>query len=132
MCGYEAQYEHIRPGYIMQQLLSATPVEYNFWCIDEEIVAVGLTKKLDNDITEHLAFTDIVGKRLDWCVGAKPEMDNLQSVFKKSIDKMLPYVREIAKLFKFVRIDMFTVNGYIKFGEATLTPCGGKIIMQKL
>lgn len=132
VCGYEAQYENIKPGYIIQTLLPKTPIDYNFWCIDSEVVAVGLTKKLDNDITEHLAFTDKFGKRLDWCVGAKPEMDNLQSVFKKSIDKMMSYVKEISKLFKFVRIDMFTVDGAVKFGEATLTPCGGKIIVQKV
>lgn len=131
VCGYEAQYEHIKPGYIAQKLLPCIPLDYNFWCIDGEVIAVSLTKKLDNDITEHLAFTDVSGKKLDWYVGAKPEMDNLQSLFRKNIDKMLQYVKEIARLFMFVRIDMFTVDGTVKFGEATLTPCGGKIVIQK-
>lgn len=130
MCGYEAQYEHIKPGFVIQQLLLAKPLDYNFWCIDGDVVAVGLTKKLDNDITEHVAFTDVAGKRLDWYVGAKPEMNDLQNTFKKNINVMLPYVKEIAKLFKFVRVDMFTVDEQVKFEEATFTPCGGKIIIQ--
>lgn len=131
ICGYEAQYEDIKPGYVIQPLLPK-PLDYNFWCVDHDVIAVGLTKKLDNDITEHLAFVDVDGKTLDWYVGAKPEMRNLQTMFKKNIDKMLPYVKEIAKLFKFVRIDMFAINGKVKFCEATFTPCGGKIIVQKL
>lgn len=131
MCGYEAQYEEIEPGCVIQSLLPK-PLDYNFWCTDHDVIAVSLTKKLNNDITEHLAFVDVNGKALNWCVGARPEMHNLQTTFKKNIDKMLPYVKEIAKLFKFVRIDMFTIDGNIKFGEATLTPCGGKIIVQKL
>lgn len=130
VCGYEAQYEDIKPGYVIQRLLIDTPMDYNFWCIDGEAIAVGLTKKLDNDITEHIAFTDIDGNCLDWYIGAKPEMNSLQKMFRKNVDCMLQYVKEIAKLFKFVRIDMFTVDGAVKFGETTFTPCGGKIIVQ--
>lgn len=131
VCGYEAQYEDIKPGYVIQRLLPK-PLDYNFWCVNGNVVAIGLTKKLDNDIIEHVAFTDVTGKALDWCVGVKPEMQDLQSIFKKYVDRMMPYVKEIAKLFKFVRIDMFTVDGQVKFGETTFTPCGGKIIVQKL
>lgn len=131
MCGYEAQYEEIQPGYVIQPMLPK-PLDYNFWCVDGDVIAIGLTKKFDNDITEHVAFVNVNGTALDWCIGAKPEMCNLQSTFKKNIDKMLPYVKEIAKMFKFVRVDMFAIDGTVKFGETTFTPCGGKIIVQKL
>lgn len=130
VCGYEAQYEDIKPGYVIQSLLTDSLLDYNFWCIDGEAIAVGLTKKLDNDITEHVAFTDVDGKGLDWYIGAKPETNCLQKTFKKNVDRMLQYVKAIAKLFKFVRVDMFAIDGTVKFEETTFTPCGGKIIVQ--
>ena len=57
-------------------------------------------------------------------------MNCLQKTFKKNVDRMLQYVKAIAKLFKFVRVDMFAIDGTVKFEETTFTPCGGKIIVQ--
>ena len=38
---------------------------------------------------------------------------------------MKPYVEQIVKPFKFVRCDMYYMNGKVYFGEATFTPCSG-------
>ena len=129
ICGYEAQYEDIQPGYIIQPLLHEQPIDYGFWCKDKKILAVSMTKKLGKNLEEYLSFTDVDGNALDWYVGMQPEMGNLPSKFKTNISMMLPYVQDIANLFDFVRVDMYCINGKVYFGEATCTPCGGKVVV---
>ncbi len=43
------------------------------------------------------------------------------------VNAMIPYVKELAKPFDFVRVDMFYINGHIYFGELTFTPCSGRL-----
>lgn len=127
ICGYEAQYEHIAPGYIVQPLLCDKPIDYSFWCKNGDIVAISMTKKLGKNLEQYLAFVDEQGKPLDWYIGAKPEMSDLTKSFRTKLDILKPYVIELAKQFELVRIDMYCVNDKAYFGETTFTPCGGNL-----
>ena len=45
---------------------------------------------------------------------------------------MKPIVEQLASDFKFVRVDLYSINGQVKFGETTFSPCSGNIPLNKL
>lgn len=123
--GYEAQYEAIKPGYIVEPIIADHPTDYGFWCINGEVKGISLTIKYAKNIEEYIAFVDEHGKKSPWRIGLKPEQDDLSPSQIKRIEEMLPYVKQLAKPFDFVRVDMYYVNGKPIFGETTFTPCSG-------
>lgn len=127
IAGYEAQYENIKPGYIIQSILCDKPIDYGFWYIKGELQAISLTKKFGKNLEEYLAFVKPDCTESNWCIGAKPEMGNLSSKFKHIVENLKEFANELAKPFDFVRVDMLYVNGHPYFGEMTFTPCAGKI-----
>ena len=125
--GYEAQYEEIVPGFLIQPKLHDCPIDYGFWCVNGDIIAVSLTKKLAKNLEQYLAFVDENGKALSWYIGHAPEMKNLPYKFTTVVQQMLPIVKTIAKQFDFVRVDMLYIDGRIYFEETTFTPCSGNL-----
>lgn len=123
--GCEWQYKWIKPGIVIQKLITEVPLDWSFWCIDGEIEGIGLTKKFGKNFEEYIAFTDKDGNHPKWFIGAEPEMLELNAKQSKIVSEMKQYVYAIAKKFKFVRVDMYYANGQIYFGEATFTPCSG-------
>lgn len=129
IAGYEAQYENIIPGILIQNVLVDKPLDYGFWCINGEIKAISLTKKHAKNIEEYIAFVNPDYTAASHCIGMIPEMANLPKSFGKIVDSMKDYITLIAKQFDFVRVDMYHVNGKNYFGETTFTPCGGRLVL---
>ena len=123
--GLEMQYKWIKPGYIIQPVMVYKPLDWSFWCENGEIEGVGLTRKCGKNCEEYIAFVDTEGNQNDWYIGNESEQTNLNSKQKEILKQMIPYVKIIAKQFKFVRCDMYYMNGKVYFGEATFTPCSG-------
>ncbi len=46
---------------------------------------------------------------------------------KVILEKMKPIVKKLASDFKFVRVDLYSINGQVKFSELTFSPCSGKL-----
>lgn len=127
IAGYEAQYENIKPGYLIQPVLCDKPIDYGFWYVNRKLLAISLTKKFGKNLEEYLAFVKPDCTACNWCIGAKPEMGNLSSKFRYNVENLKEYTNELAKPFDFVRVDMMYANGQPYFGEMTFTPCAGKI-----
>jgi hypothetical protein len=125
LSGYEMQYKWIKPGYIIQPVFVYRPLDWSFWCENGEIEGIGLTKKCGKNFEEYIAFVDKEGNQNKWFIGGEPDQVNLQSKQKEILKEMIPYVEKIVKPFKFVRCDLYYMNGKIYFGEATFTPCSG-------
>lgn len=123
--GYEWHYEHIVPGLLIQPLLKPNMLDWQFYCLDGEIVACDLQKKYSKSIVENVAFVGPDGGKLDWYIGKEPSIPRLTGSMKQAFDQMIPYVKEIASKFKFVRVDLFNDDGKIYFCEATFAPCSG-------
>lgn len=126
VAGYEWQYESIVPGLLIQPLYEYNPLDWQFYCLDGEIVAVDIQRKFGKSYVENLAWVDQYGNKTNEYIGQMPAMDKLNDSMKKVLDRMRPYVKEIAKQFKFVRVDLFnTPKNEIKFCETTFAPCSG-------
>ena len=123
--GLEMQYKWIKPGYIIQPVMVYKPLDWSFWCENGEIEGVGLTRKCGKNFEEYIAFVDKEGNQNDWFIGGDCDLTDLNSKQKEILKQMIPYVEKIAKQFKFVRCDMYYMNGKVYFGEATFTPCSG-------
>lgn len=124
IAGYEWQYENIVKGILIQKDLGEL-MDWSFWCENEQIQGVGLTKKINKNIEEYIAFVDENGNENPWKIGMYPEMKNLSPRQKEILEKMKPYVLKLAQDFKFVRVDLYWINNTVKFGELTFSPCGG-------
>ena len=123
--GYEAQYKWIKPGIVIQKLLTEIPLDWSFWCINGKIEGVGLTKKLGKNFEDYVGFFDENGEMPKWFIGMVPAMFKMNKKQKEILERMKPYVNELAKGYPFVRVDMYCVDGKIYFGEMTFTPCSG-------
>ena len=123
--GYEVQYKWIKPGIVIQKLLTATPLDWSFWCIDGQIEGIGLTKKLGKNFEDYVAFTDANGEFPKWYIGMWPAMQKMNPKQKAILERMKPIVNKLCAGRKFVRVDLYCVNDKIYFGEMTFTPCSG-------
>lgn len=125
--GYEAQYENIKPGVIIEPVLIDKPTDYGFWCLNGNIEGISLTRKLGKNLEEYIAFVNEQCLLNKWYIGVSPAQANLNKKQIQMINTIIPYVKEIAKPFDFVRVDMYYINGKVYFGETTFTPCSGRL-----
>ena len=125
--GYEWQYENIIPGIIIQPDYGQLK-DWNFWCENGEIKYVQTVRKINKNLEDYLSFTDANGDKPDFYIGVKPLRFNLLESEKETLEKMKPIVKKLASDFKFVRVDLYSINGQVKFGETTFSPCSGKLI----
>ena len=129
--GYEWQYENINPGVIVQPDLGQLK-DWNFWCENGEIKYVQTVRKLGKNLEEFMTFTDADGNEPDMYIGVKPIRFKLLDSERTILEKMKPIVKELASDFKFVRVDLYSIGGEIKFSELTFSPCSGKLILNQL
>ena len=131
MSGWEWQYDKIIKGVIVQPNLGVLK-DWSSWCENGEIKYVQTSRKLGKNLAEFMTFTDENGKEPDGYIGVKPMRFYLIPSELNILEKMKPIVKKLASDFKFVRVDMYSVNGEPKFGELTFSPCSGKLIWKKL
>jgi hypothetical protein len=126
VAGYEWQYEPIIPAILVQPAITpGIPIDYQFFCLDGEVKAVDLQRKESKVIINHLAFVDSEGNDTGWYIGDMPLQRGLSVEQRNAMMHMLPAVNKIAKLFKFVRVDMLWTGHRGYFAEATFCPCSG-------
>ena len=129
--GYEWQYEHIEPGIIIQPDLGQL-LDWEFWCENGEIKYIQLSRKLGKNLEEFFAFTDGEGNKPDLYIGIEPMRFKLLDRERIIYEKMKPIIKKLASDFKFVRVDLYYINGEVKFSELTFSPCSGKLVCRKV
>lgn len=129
--GYEWQYEHIEPGIIIQPDLGQL-LDWEFWCENGEIKYIQLSRKFGKNLEEFFAFTDGEGNKPDLYIGIEPMRFKLLDRERIIYEKMKPIIKKLASDFKFVRVDLYYINGEVKFSELTFSPCSGKLVCRKV
>lgn len=124
--GYEWQYEQITPGIIIQPDYGQLK-DWMFWCENGEIKYVQTARKLGKNLEEFFTFTDSDGNKPDAYIGVEPMRFYMLESEKVILEKMKPIAKTLASDFKFVRVDLFYINGQVKFGELTFSPCSGRL-----
>lgn len=124
--GYEWQYEQITPGIIIQPDYGQLK-DWMFWCENGEIKYVQTARKLGKNLEEFFTFTDANGNKPDAYIGVEPMRFYMLESEKVILEKMKPIAKTLASDFKFVRVDLYYINGQVKFGELTFSPCSGRL-----
>lgn len=98
--------------------------DYKFYCFNGEPKFLYLSEGLENHASAHVSFLD-----LDWTFTPFGRIDYLPfpelPEKPKHLDEMIDLSRRLSQGFPFLRVDLYEINGAVKFGELTFTPCGG-------
>lgn len=123
----EMHYKNIHKRLICEKFIgtnNSLPIDYKFYCFDGQSQYVMLCEDRETSNTRFLFFDrnwnlqrfDKQGEKLpDHYTVPKPD----------NIEKMFEIASKLSEGFKFVRVDLYNIEGKIYFGELTFTPCAG-------
>ena len=124
----EWQYKDIPPRIIaepyMQDGDNRELKDYKFYCFEGEPAFLYVSEGLEDHSTAHISFLNLDWTRSPFRRADYPDFETLPEK-PGHFDEMAALVRQLAKGFRFVRVDMYEVNGIVYFGEMTFTPTGG-------
>ncbi len=125
--GREWPYKNVKPRVLAEQLLQSSDnqdiKDYKFFCFNGKVKCF----KIDFDrFSNHRA--NYYSKNLKLMnFGEKafpPDFDRIVNI-PDNIDKMIEIAEKLSYSFHFVRIDLYSVNNEIYFGEFTFYPTSG-------
>ncbi|RLA82598.1 MAG: glycosyl transferase [Epsilonproteobacteria bacterium] len=119
----EWQYKNIKPRIIVEKLLldenNNIPYDYKIWCMNGKVQMFQVDTGKDG---EHIiTFYDKDFKKLDF--RKNYPTDNMKK--PKTLSKMIELAEVLSVDFYFVRVDLYTINNKVYFGELTFHPEGG-------
>jgi len=102
-------------------------VDYKFHCLNGEpcFVLVITDRKCNGDAKMQATryLYDLSWRPIDGIRCDDNEIPGKRNIPKPdSFDKMVEIARKLSKEFKFVRVDLYDINGKVLFGELTFTP----------
>lgn len=121
----EYQYKNVSRKIICEEFINdknGQLLDYKFFCFNGKVEFI----KVDIDRFEEYAVNvyDIDWNLLPVKVGDNP--NSLKNINKPSnLDEMIEIANKLSEGFNFVRIDLYSVDNKIYFGEITLTSYGG-------
>ena len=127
----EPQYGEIKPKILIEQFIESNEIlyDYRFFCFNgkPEFLYVSIDGTIDesgySDKKIKKGFFDFDFKRLYFM---KEETEAFNFLNKpKNFDEMIRIAQVLAKEFPFVRVDLYNIDGNIRFGEMTFTPSSG-------
>lgn len=120
----EWPYKNIKPRIIAEEMIDDQIVDYKFYCFNGEPKLLYLSQGLEDHATAAISFFDLELKRLPF--GRSDYRPFSVDVEKPvNFDEMLRIAKELAKDFKFMRVDLYSVGGKTYFSELTFHPCAG-------
>lgn len=133
--GQEWQYKNIKPYILVEKLLltkdKKIPNDYKLHFINGQLQFVYCS--IDREGLNYRKIYSPDWKPLDfiWVSRghSKKDYDGPDICKPLSFDKMLEIGSEISKLFKYVRVDFYDVDGKLYYGEITLHHGGGTDII---
>ena len=124
----QLHYSHIKPRILAEELLQQTNApdepltDFKFYCVNGEVhyCYVVMDRVFDQKHSHKRMMYDIHWNELS---GVFVDSANLQQINKpSSFDQMVEIARELSKGIPFVRVDLYEVNGSVKFSEMTFMP----------
>lgn len=129
----EYHYSFIDPVIIAEEYLddsnSLYSVDYKFYCFNGVPKYLYVSEGLEDHRTAKMEFFDMEFKpapfgRSDYLkFGRKLQRP-------ENFEEMKEIARKLSKGEKFVRVDLYNINGKIYFGELTFSPCAGVMMFE--
>lgn len=120
-------YRGVKPRIVIEQKLDNDGkglIDYKFYCFDGEPMYLYISEGLQDHNTAQISFYNMdlsiaPFKRKDYQPLDHPP------IRPKHYDEMIRIARTLSEGFKFVRVDLYEVDGVVYFSELTFAPCGG-------
>ena len=134
----ERHYLRIKPCLLVEQLLedesvyqfSRSLVDYKVWCFNGNpfCILVALDRDVENVGGEHHVFLDVYDTKWNRIIGAmsdKAQLPDRELPKPKNLDKLLECAAILAKGWRQIRVDLYSIEERVYFGEMTLTSQSG-------
>lgn len=126
--GREWPYKNVKPRIIAEQFLDdghgSGLFDYKFYCFNGEPRYLYVSTGLENHETAQISFLT-----LDWTFAEfrRSDFKPFEQLPEKpsKFDEMIKVARELSSGTKFLRVDLYEVNGNVYFSELTFSPCSG-------
>lgn len=120
----EWPYKNVKPRIIAEKMIDDHIVDYKFYCFDGVPKLLYLSQGLEDHATAGISFFDMNLKRLPF---RRSDYRPFTADVAKpcNFDEMVRIAGVLSKGFKFMRIDLYSVNNKIYFSEFTFHPCAG-------
>ncbi|MBQ9359839.1 MAG: hypothetical protein IJT96_02245 [Lachnospiraceae bacterium] len=121
----ELQYKDVKHRIIVDEYLGIRINTYKFYCFNGEPKVMYLSSWGENgEYDKYYDYYDMDWKHLDVRLEGH---QNSQHIAEKpdGFERMKAIARDLSGDFKFVRIDLYNINGKIYFSEFTFVPTGG-------
>ena len=129
----EWPYKNVKPRILAEQYMedeTGAPglTDYKFFCFNGEPKLLYASQGLENHATACISFFDLEGKKMPFYRSDYRPMEGdlpLPKNFGEMLEKAKQLAKEVAA--PFVRIDLYAINGAMKFSEITFFPCSGMV-----
>ena len=123
----EPQYKNVRPRIICEKYMVDDSGEelkdYKFFCFDGEpkIIQLNYDRFIDHKLNYYDSKWNYIPIKLI------PHPTDINRVINKpnNLEQMLKFARILSRNISFVRVDVYSINDNIYFGEMTFTPNSG-------
>lgn len=103
--------------------------DYKFYCFDGEPKFLYVSEGLENHKTAKISFVDMQWNQAGF---GRSDFDSFNKLPKKpeKFDEMYSIAKILSCGKKFLRVDLYQINGRVYFGELTFSPCAGYMPFQ--
>lgn len=126
--GMEWAYKDIKPRFILEKYLSefdkGSITDYKFYCFDGKPKFVEV--HLDRNQNHQSAFYDLEFNKLPFRDVPEKMWIKHKVEAPSNFEEMKEVAETLADKFPFVRVDMYSINGQIIFGEMTFYPADAR------
>ena len=98
--------------------------DYKFYCFDGEPAFLYVSEGLEDHRTARISFLNLDWTRAPFLRSDFAGFEELPPRPER-FDEMVTMARRLSEGFRFVRVDLYEINGTVYFGEMTFTPTGG-------
>lgn len=125
--GLEWAYKNVQPKLIAEKFLSEMDKEvlndYKFFCFNGKPKFVQID--IERSINDYRAFYDLNWNKLEFYNKENPVFPR-ELTKPENFEEMVEVATKLADKFPFVRVDLYSINGKILFGEMTFYPADAR------
>jgi hypothetical protein len=103
------------------------PTDYKFWCFHGKAKYVSVCN--ERETKPKFYFYDMLWNKIDCCLDVYTSEKSVQK--PDNFTHLIEIAEELSSPFPFVRLDLYSANGKVYFGEFTFTPVDGNIQYMK-
>lgn len=121
----EWQYKNINPKFLSESLLEnktgGIPNDYKFHCFNGKVEFIYVSADREGSNYRKIYYPNWTEAPFTWTkVGSEKKFIGPDVQKPENMDKMIKIAEQLSKDFKYIRVDLYEVDGNIYFGELTL------------